>query len=162
MANLNVKAPTSLPAGFISRPLTLGDIPEIVRVANTWAQHYSGRPEGTEEEERGELANPKTKLERDSVGLFAGDGNLAAFACFYDWDEPHAQYGAFMRVLPDAREADLLRYLVPWALNRAGQSIPGAPPDARCTLEVEVLATDEVLPGSCGRWALPWIGTPGK
>ncbi|MEX2236249.1 MAG: GNAT family N-acetyltransferase [Dehalococcoidia bacterium] len=134
-----------MPNGFDSRPLTLDDVPEIVRVANTWSERYSGRPEVTEEQERGSISNPRVKLEQDTHGVFTADGSMAGLVEFYDLDDPHTNYFGFLRALPDENEAAILRYLVRWCLARAKDSIPSAPADARCSFNVGTLSQDETM-----------------
>ncbi|MEX0984136.1 MAG: GNAT family N-acetyltransferase [Actinomycetota bacterium] len=113
-----------LPDGMISRPLTQGDVDDVVAMINACEVHDSGRPMWERADLLADSSTDGFDSERDWVGVFE-DGRPVA------WGMLVHRRSAWADVHPDARGRGIGAWLLAWTqacgremgVDRVGQTI---------------------------------------
>ena len=118
-----------------ARPLTFNDAGAYVDTVNAIYRHIGSSETITAESALLEWREPGFDLGSSSLGIFAGQGRLAAYATFWATGTVPARPGLHWGVHPDERAAKLEERLLSWGQDRAIGVIERCPPDARVSLQ---------------------------
>jgi len=125
---------TTLPAGYHSRPARMDDLEPAVDMFNLDARHLVGVDKFILREEANDWQTPGLNLDTDTLVVLTPEDQLVGF--YRVWDmKPHVSLYAWGRVHPDHTSRGIATYLLEWARERASQSIPKAPPEARVIMQ---------------------------
>ncbi len=123
-----------LPESYTARGATLADLEAAVAMFNACSQALCSQEEFNAIDYRLEWEAPNLDLSNDIRLVFAPDGQLVGCMEFWDLTDPHVRYSTWGRVHPDHADRGIGTYLVRWSEERAQQSIPRAPKDARVSM----------------------------
>jgi mycothiol synthase len=128
---------TSLPLGYVARPVKLDDAPEVLAMFHAISLKYVGEIEETLEELVNTWSDPELDIERDTRVVIHPDGRIIGYAIFDDAGRPEAPYiDAYLHPNEWWTGADThtLPYLFDWLDQRASENIPQLAPDLRVAL----------------------------
>lgn len=127
---------TALPAGYTVRPVTRGDLNTATEFVNMCLLKETGKPAMTEAEMLNEWNTPGFTLDTDCWAVIAPDGTFAAYAEFWNVQEPHVRSFVWARVHPDHRGRGIGTYLLQRGEAWAREFIAQCPPEARVSMAV--------------------------
>jgi len=123
----------TLPAGFLQRPPTMGDVAAVTQLINTCEIAQYATAEVTQENICTEWQSPGFDLTTDAWVVIAPDSHLVAYGAV--WHREHVHIWTEIEVHPDYYGRGIGTHLLRLAEVRARQHIPQAPPHARITLQ---------------------------
>jgi len=119
----------------------MDDLEAVLALYNTCSMEQIGKAEVEETELRTEWKMPTFNLETDTRVILTPDGKLVGYVNVRD-GAPHVRLWAGVRVHPEYKGRSIGTYLGQWAEDRARQSIPKAPEDARVVLRRGAFSTN--------------------
>jgi mycothiol synthase len=134
---------TYLPAGFTARPLTMDDIETVVNLVNTYTRLERGENTAFVETVRADWGHSTFHLDTDTIAVFDPDGQMVAYAEFWDNGQLHIMYFVYAIVHPDYQGIGLGTFLHEWQLARGAQSVEKAPGDARVELRQSLIQVEK-------------------
>jgi len=122
-----------LPNGYVSRPGTPEDIPDLARLGAAYTTALYGRSFQTEGELRTEWNAPTFHPETDSCAVIAPDGHIVGWVEVYDF-APHVRLPSRLRLSPEDIPPSVGEELVNWSIARGRRAIDFAPPGTRVSV----------------------------
>lgn len=119
---------------FVTRPLTLGDATAYADTVNAIAENIGMTDKIQAESALLEWQEPGFDLGSSSIGIFDGEGLLAAYATFWATSETPVRPGFHWGAHPRYQDAELEARLLRWGQEKAEGVISRCPPDARVSL----------------------------
>ena len=127
---------------FVTRPLHIDDVHEYARTAAAISAHI-----GTDETFQPEdillgWQEPGYDIRRSSIGIFSGDGVLAACVVIRDRAATPVHPWVNLEVHPDHLDDGFGALLLGWADAKGNEIMQRCPPEARFSLQTEILEGD--------------------
>lgn len=139
--SLNVAGPemrvsAGLPAGYTARPVTMQDLVPAVDLFNAFTRSQLGVDQATVDGIRSEWNLPEMDIAKNTMAVFAPDGQIVGYMEFHDIGEVHMRLFGWAAIDPRFWGRGISRFLMAWLEERARQALPLAPADARVVIQI--------------------------
>lgn len=125
---------SSLPRGYTARPISLDDVPAVVRLFNRTSLAVMGAADYSESALRNELQSPGLDLSMDTLAIFDAAGEPVAYQGLYALIRPPVYPVALGRVDPDHMNRGLGSALLEWVDRRAARHLAVVPQHLRVAI----------------------------
>lgn len=136
------------------RPVTLADVPELIRLDHAVAKHEGDPHLETEAGLADDLADTAWTMALDTQAAVAPDGTIAGWVGMAPPPAGGTRIDAWGRVHPDARGRGIGRRLLGWQLDRAAEQYAEAGATGRWEFQTSVLDSDSEAARLFARYGL--------
>lgn len=130
-----------LPAGYLSRPIAMAELPCLTRFANAYSRRFTGRDMVTVESLRTMLSTPGLDLATSTRQVLDSEDALVAAGILFHRD-PHVTLHAWGLVDEAHQGLRIGTYLHDWLLRRSEEALAAAPADARVIVRQQAFDGD--------------------
>jgi mycothiol synthase len=126
--------PMTLPQGYTAEPFTIEQAAAVVDMLNAHSLQTLGIKSENLEDDMAFWKTPGFDLEKDTQVIRDPQGQVVAYAEFWDLADPHTRYNIFGAVHPQHEGRGIGSFLLRWFDERAQASLPKAPSSAQVIL----------------------------